>query len=720
MKKNERHKKNKRISFALVITLIVTTFVGETYADARISAAAFPDKTLIIGTHAIYLDMMNGTIIDIALATADDTGQGNIYYKSDINAGTWYDITDSSDIMQITLTGSNIVTNTVINELPLTHYTDATGKTIEFDNGQKVYLCDIPDYMYPVNMPELEGVIMQQDIQQGLTDSSKKDVYEDNLRSIKRILATIEIDEAEDLKDQMHGMEDNMVALQAAGTLSIEQSNLLHDTLADLISQRNTILYNEMIIRLETQSKALDYSESGGVIDAYNTAITEIQGVLAETSDSTSEETAYSAMIEAANAQVLSAVESGDANALQSAAEQLENIKNAQYGQVEPGDMGGIAALQGAKSAATSLVNEKSSDAYYQEKMNELEEDGSSAATVEQVKNDIADEILYAVNGLVDIDLALAEVLPSPVEQYSALQSTKNLLDGLSLVNDGLQAKKDLIVEQMQEVRLSQDAEYLQLQEEVALLDETLEDLYEEYMDALEKNNLDLATEIKSEVDQLAGENATKTDALEEREEGIKDGTIPVAIKDVSLATMVEEGMADDPAEAALNNVEEIADAVVPLDSNALSTVNQGVAADQKEQFSESEVDALMSTVEANENYLYPWYVLFPEKDAALQSPVMVLEGELYVPAREMAAVLEAQVMTNQGYGTEVIRKQGALIEYTSGEEIVYVNDKKTYVKPTPQRLYGGQIYLPLYVFEKAFNFTHYEEGNYIVITGIL
>lgn len=726
MKRNVKYKKNKIISVGLVLSLVVMVFIGETYADARISASAFPNKTLIIGTHAIYLDMMNGTIIDIALASVEDTGQDSIYYKSDINAGTWYDITDSSNIMQITLTGSNIVTNTIINELPLTHYTDATGKTIEFSQGEKVYLSDIPDYMYPINMPELQGVIMQQDIQQGLVDSSKKDVYEDNLKSIKYILSTIELTKAEELKKQMHDMEDNMVIMQSKGELSIEQSNLLHDALANLILQRNTILYDEMIVRLEAQSQALDYSESAGVIDAYNTSISEIQGFLVENSQSTSENTAYSDLIEEANAQVNSAIISGDMVALQSASEQLENIKNAQYGQVEIGDEGGIEVLQSAKSTAIAMVNEKSSDAYYQEKMDSLEEDKSSVSTVEQVKNDIANEILYAVNGLVDIDLALVEVLTSPIEQYATLESTNSLLNSLSLTNDGLQGKKDLIAEQMQEVQLSQDGEYLKIQEEVALITEALEDLYEEYMDSLEKNNLDLAMEIKSEVDELAGINAVKTDELEARKEGIKDGSIPVDLKDVSLEVslevLVEEGLEnglENPVETATTNVKDIIEAVVPIDTNALSTVNREVATQQKEKFSELEINGLMSTVEANENYLYPWYVLFPEKNDTLKSPVMFLNGELYVSAREMATILEAQVMTNQGYGTEVIRKQGALIEYTAGEEIVYVNDRKTYVKPTPQRLYGGQIYLPLYIFEKAFNFTHYEEGNYIVITGI-
>lgn len=162
------------------------------FSDARISAAAFENRTIIIGTHAISLDGINEDIVSKAKASMkfkegkEIKEQTSIYYKSDLSKGTWFDITSATSIQNVIDSNDKIVSKDVIDALKLTHYTNAKGATIEFATGKTVSTHDINDLAHPRNMlEELTGVDAQVDVVSGKRkmDYDMDDDDEDALKS---------------------------------------------------------------------------------------------------------------------------------------------------------------------------------------------------------------------------------------------------------------------------------------------------------------------------------------------------------------------------------------------------------------------------------------------------------------------------------------------------------------------------------------------------------
>ena len=105
----------------IILCLLLFQYINVFGETLRPDASAFPDRTIIIGSYAIVIDHMTNSILEKAEQSAQSENQNNIYYKSDINSGTWYDITQSSDISEISKTVDNVVSYQQINGLTLTH-----------------------------------------------------------------------------------------------------------------------------------------------------------------------------------------------------------------------------------------------------------------------------------------------------------------------------------------------------------------------------------------------------------------------------------------------------------------------------------------------------------------------------------------------------------------------------------------------------------------------
>ena len=53
------------------------------------------EGTLFIGTYLIHMDALTDEIYQKAMDSASELDQMNIYYKSEIGEGLWYDVTDA-------------------------------------------------------------------------------------------------------------------------------------------------------------------------------------------------------------------------------------------------------------------------------------------------------------------------------------------------------------------------------------------------------------------------------------------------------------------------------------------------------------------------------------------------------------------------------------------------------------------------------------------------
>lgn len=168
--------KRRRI-LAVVLTAAVlaaavgigTNYMARTQAvfiteeAVHITAGDIENSTLIIGTHLIHLSSLNDEIYHIAMESASQSGQSQIYYKSELADGGWYDITEGSSLSAITAEGVR-VENAMIEALFLTHHTRSDGITYDLRTNGVVSIFDI----YPVyeleKMTELEPLKIQYDL----------------------------------------------------------------------------------------------------------------------------------------------------------------------------------------------------------------------------------------------------------------------------------------------------------------------------------------------------------------------------------------------------------------------------------------------------------------------------------------------------------------------------------------------------------------------------
>ena len=153
MKRNRVHR-IKKVHIAGIITAVIIIIAGlfvrplvakalfDENKAVHIDASSIEQSTLIIGTHLIYLYSLNDELYQIALDSAADSGQTQIYYKSELADGTWFNITDAGSIADITDSGIAVSDDT-INNLYFTHHTKSDGKTYDLRTNQAVSIFDI-------------------------------------------------------------------------------------------------------------------------------------------------------------------------------------------------------------------------------------------------------------------------------------------------------------------------------------------------------------------------------------------------------------------------------------------------------------------------------------------------------------------------------------------------------------------------------------------------
>ena len=152
--------------------LVRATFNSDT--AVTIQADAIEDGTLIVGTHLIYLQVLNDEIYQIALESASQSGQSQIYYKSELGGGNWYDITSASGLSAITEEGT-IVDKAEIEALPMTHHTKADGITYELRFNMPICMFDIYPAYDLEQMQELEPLKLNYDLLKESGSKSKSD-----------------------------------------------------------------------------------------------------------------------------------------------------------------------------------------------------------------------------------------------------------------------------------------------------------------------------------------------------------------------------------------------------------------------------------------------------------------------------------------------------------------------------------------------------------------
>ena len=121
------------------------------------SSHTIEDSVLFIGTHLIHLQALTDELYEKAVQSQSDSEQGEVYYKSELADGTWYNISDASGLSAITTEGTP-VPESELDDLYVSYYTGADGLTKDAKNGNVVCIFDDPDPYDLMKMTELEPV----------------------------------------------------------------------------------------------------------------------------------------------------------------------------------------------------------------------------------------------------------------------------------------------------------------------------------------------------------------------------------------------------------------------------------------------------------------------------------------------------------------------------------------------------------------------------------
>ena len=187
-KKAGNHPKlNKKASLLLLAVLVCVSVLGGFAVRAALESdkstgvrsvhvkdSEIENSTLVIGSHLIHISALTDQLYEIAQESANEFNQSQVYYKSELADGTWFEISEASSIADITQSGSP-VSRSVIEGLEFTHQTKSDGITIDLRTGQAVSIFNINNPYDLRTMEELEPLRIQYQILQEKTDKNESD-----------------------------------------------------------------------------------------------------------------------------------------------------------------------------------------------------------------------------------------------------------------------------------------------------------------------------------------------------------------------------------------------------------------------------------------------------------------------------------------------------------------------------------------------------------------
>ncbi|MBQ9590458.1 MAG: hypothetical protein IJR29_09765 [Butyrivibrio sp.] len=288
------------LSIVLVAGLLVAAFsrnfVSEAIFDPdrainyqQFAASTNVDNSvLFIGTYIVHKDALNDQIYDKAKNSASESGQSDIYYKSEISDGQWFNIGDiENGVKGISTQGKpeNIET---INPLYVTYYVGADGIMKDAKTLASVNPFDVPDPYDLSTLEELSPIRNQYTMSQSATSISQEDFLsgkgsKDNghLRSdvyYYQILSTFFSlnlrDSQTDWCDQkLQSLNNSYIALKAAG--QEDEAKLVYDLMEKIDASRRALIFERLseldenlLNTLETLASGSYYTTSGNFKDS--------------------------------------------------------------------------------------------------------------------------------------------------------------------------------------------------------------------------------------------------------------------------------------------------------------------------------------------------------------------------------------------------------------------------------------------------------------------
>ncbi|MCR5251324.1 MAG: hypothetical protein K6E50_12020 [Lachnospiraceae bacterium] len=115
------------------------------------------DCVLFIGTYLIHKDVLTDELYQQAQESASEFGQMDMYYKSELANGSWFNVSDASTLADITTDGTP-VEDSELQGLFVQYYMGKDGILIDVLTGADVNPFDVIDPYDLINLPELQAL----------------------------------------------------------------------------------------------------------------------------------------------------------------------------------------------------------------------------------------------------------------------------------------------------------------------------------------------------------------------------------------------------------------------------------------------------------------------------------------------------------------------------------------------------------------------------------
>lgn len=263
---------------AAAVLAAVSLLLGTLYARGfwdenravHIRAGEIELSTLAIGTHLVHLSALTDSIYDIANASAEESGQNRIYYKSELGGGAWFDITTATSLHDITTAGTP-VTDETMEALFFTHHTKSDKVTYDLRTGEAVNIFDIRDPYDLETLEELSPLKMYYD--QTLSLEGENDVTERIDEIWKTPLTAEEIKAAEEAKraaEKESLLKELLESLGPDAQLPEEEAAeiVVAPTDIELVDKQLAALQDYLNVLTENDADAREIEAVGGVMKA--------------------------------------------------------------------------------------------------------------------------------------------------------------------------------------------------------------------------------------------------------------------------------------------------------------------------------------------------------------------------------------------------------------------------------------------------------------------
>ncbi len=218
------------------------------------------DSVLFVGTYIVHITALTDPILEKAQTSASESGQNDIYYKSELSDGQWFAIDDIDNGLAGISTQGVPVDEAVIDPLYVSYYAGADGILRDAKTMLPINVFDVPDPYDLSKLPELQPLWLQYTYSESTQNISQSDFLKNrnseqtgNLRSdvyYYQLLSTffsldVRDEETNKCDEDLQRLNGCYINLKAAG--ADEEAALVYDLMEKVDATRRMLVMERLV-----------------------------------------------------------------------------------------------------------------------------------------------------------------------------------------------------------------------------------------------------------------------------------------------------------------------------------------------------------------------------------------------------------------------------------------------------------------------------------------